>query len=299
MSNELHVVGISGGKDSTALGLKLAEIYQGVHELLFLITPTGDELPDMVDHWQFIKDRVTAMGHRWLAVRVPDKEGGHHSLITLSRAQGILPSSRIRWCTKYLKIFPYKGYLTSLQKKDPDLKIFSYVGLRADEPDREGMYGGGIEYVYPLREWGWDVSKVWGYLDAEGIKIPRRTDCGMCPYQRLYEWYLFHKEHPEGFQRAIDLEKEISDIRGKKHTIRNDRGSWPAPLEELRAEFIEMDRYLAPYKHPWDVFADSVARHMQGDKKQNRKKVLAWRRLHRAMKKGLAREENACRVCTL
>jgi hypothetical protein len=45
-----HIVAISGGKDSTALALHLAEIEP--RDYTYLITPTGDELPEMVEHWE-------------------------------------------------------------------------------------------------------------------------------------------------------------------------------------------------------------------------------------------------------
>ena len=39
----IHVVGLSGGKDSTALALRLAET--SPQDYVYLCTPTGDELP--------------------------------------------------------------------------------------------------------------------------------------------------------------------------------------------------------------------------------------------------------------
>ena len=43
------IVALSGGKDSTAMALRLAEIEPRQYQ--FVCTPTGDELPEMVDHW--------------------------------------------------------------------------------------------------------------------------------------------------------------------------------------------------------------------------------------------------------
>ena len=40
-----HVVGLSGGKDSVTLALRLQE--RGEQDYEFLCTPTGDELPEM------------------------------------------------------------------------------------------------------------------------------------------------------------------------------------------------------------------------------------------------------------
>ena len=59
---EIHAIGFSGGKDSTALLVRMLELNQN-QEIKYhvLITPTGDEPPDMVQRW------------RWL-LRAADKE---------------------------------------------------------------------------------------------------------------------------------------------------------------------------------------------------------------------------------
>jgi 3'-phosphoadenosine 5'-phosphosulfate sulfotransferase (PAPS reductase)/FAD synthetase len=44
-----HIVGLSGGKDSTAMALRLAEVEPRDYE--FICTPTGNELPQMLAHW--------------------------------------------------------------------------------------------------------------------------------------------------------------------------------------------------------------------------------------------------------
>jgi predicted PP-loop superfamily ATPase len=48
-----HVVALSGGWDSTAMALRLAEVEPRPY--VYLITPTGDELPDMLEHWAHLE----------------------------------------------------------------------------------------------------------------------------------------------------------------------------------------------------------------------------------------------------
>ena len=43
-----HVVALSGGKDSTALALRLHELNPKV-DYTYVCTPTGDELPEMFE----------------------------------------------------------------------------------------------------------------------------------------------------------------------------------------------------------------------------------------------------------
>lgn|ERR1041385_2896043 len=48
-----HIVALSGGKDSTAMALRLAEIEP--RDYLYICNPTGDELPEMVQHWKHLE----------------------------------------------------------------------------------------------------------------------------------------------------------------------------------------------------------------------------------------------------
>lgn len=49
-----HVVALSGGKDSTAMALRLAEVEP--QDYTYVCTPTGDEPPEMFAHWRKMGD---------------------------------------------------------------------------------------------------------------------------------------------------------------------------------------------------------------------------------------------------
>ena len=213
-----HVVALSGGKDSTAMALRLAEVEPRDYQ--YVCTPTGDEPPAMFAHWKRLGD---LLGKPILPINF------RNSLDGLIREQNALPNWRQRWCTRMLKIEPYAAWL---RQRAPAV---SYVGLRADEPEREGGdYADvpGIEMRFPLREWGWGIDEVMAYLDRRGVAVPRRTDCRKCFFQSLPEWYAFWRDDPEGWAEAEALE----ELTG--HTFRSPgRDTWPAALAELRVEF--------------------------------------------------------------
>ncbi len=209
-----NVLAFSGGKDSTALALRLAE--RGEDFDLFF-TPTFRELPECVEHIARVRDLT---GKR-LVVRKADL-----TLDELIRGQNALPNNRQRWCTRILKIEPCKAYLL----ENPGSVLL--VGLRADEEEREGMWGEFATYRYPLREWGWGVEEVYAYLDSRGVTVPERTDCDFCYDQRLSEWWLLWKNYPERYAHAEALEADTG------HTFRSaTRDTWPAGLKELRQRF--------------------------------------------------------------
>jgi hypothetical protein len=95
---------------------------------------------------------------------------------------------------------------------------------------------------FPMREWGWNEANVWGYLESKGICIPERTDCAICPNQRLGEWKKLRQQHPGLYLEGAILEERIGA------TIRSPgRDTWPAGLMKLAAEF-DSGRPLRQYK---------------------------------------------------
>ncbi len=219
-SEQEHVVGVSGGKDSTALALRLQELHPD-RNFVFLITPTGDELPDMIEHWKSIE---TLLGQ-------PLTHVANRSLAFWMDEYKALPNFRQRWCTRLIKIEPTviylkQSYMTTGQK--PVL----YVGLRADEPERQGLYSADVETRFPLREWGWGITEVTTYLRDRGVRIPERTDCARCYAQRLIDWKRLLARYPDIYAAAEEDEERYG------HTFRSpQRDNWPAGLKELRAEF--------------------------------------------------------------
>jgi hypothetical protein len=211
-----HVVGLSGGKDSTAMALELMEAEPRDYE--FICNETGDELPEMRAHWTKLE---RLLGKPLRRVAYP---GGLNALI---EQMGMLPNFQARWCTRILKIEPTIEYFASLPKGS-----VLYVGLRADEEDREGLYGEDIITDFPLRRWGWGLREVVAYNERRGVCIPKRTDCGRCYGQRIGEWRDLWLNHPAIYEDAAGQERKLG------HTFRSDaRDTWHASLDFLAMEF--------------------------------------------------------------
>jgi hypothetical protein len=210
-----HIVALSGGKDSTAMALRLAEVEPRAYT--YLCTPTGDELPEMQVHW----DRL----ERMLGAPVIRLTNG--TLASWIGFHGALPNWRMRWCTRQLKIEPTLAYLATHQP------CTHYVGLRADEPLREGLYGARATVTrFPLREWGWGLREVRAHLRQRGVAIPRRTDCARCYGQRVSEWRDLWAQHPD-----IYADAEAQEVRVGATFRSPGRDRWPASLRLLRDRF--------------------------------------------------------------
>jgi hypothetical protein len=208
-----QIVAFSGGKDSTALVLRMAELGEAF-ECLF--TPAGNEPDELRAHIDAIMARIDRR-----LVEPPNL-----SLMFWIQKHQALPNFRQRWCTRQIKIEPCIAYL--MAQTDPVL----CVGLRADEETRQGLYGEYATYRYPLREGGWKEVDVWRYLDGLDVQIPTRTNCRLCYGQRLSEWFALWRDEPAEYEKGVLLEAQMG------HTFRSpQRDSWPAGLVELRARF--------------------------------------------------------------
>jgi len=210
-------VAFSGGKDSTALALRLAELGE---DFSMFFTPTGDELPDLESHLDAVQKRVA---RPLIRAKAP-------TLFKLIEEFDALPNWRQRWCTRMIKIVPCVAHL----KAHPGTTLA--VGLRADEETRVGLYGDFATYRYPLQEWGWGIADVRSYVAASGLSVPVRTDCALCYGQRIGEWHDLWRLHPERFARGEALEAKTG------HTFRSPgRDTWPAGLVQLRRRFESGD----------------------------------------------------------
>jgi hypothetical protein len=217
---QTHVIGLSGGKDSTALALRLAEIES--RDYVYLCTPTGDELPEMEQHWDELE---CLLGQPLLRLTAG------YGLKECCTRRKALPSWRMRFCTGDLKIKPCQEWINQ-----QDGGVVLYVGLRADEEGREGGVYENCEVRFPFRDWGWGIDEVTGYLRQRGVTIPARTDCARCFFQTLPEWWRLWKEYPDIYQDAVEQEQSFG------HTFRSpSRDTWPASLEMLRARFERGD----------------------------------------------------------
>ena len=170
----MQIAAFSGGKDSAAMVLRM---WERGEDFKLLYTPAGNEPPEVDD----LVARIAWMMGKTLAM--PEAP----TLFQTIERNRAIPNWRQRFCTRQIKIEPCIRYL-----RTQDSPVLC-VGLRADEEEREGLYGDHAEYRYPLREEGWTIDDVQTYLAMHNIKIPERTNCMLCYDQRLNEWWKLWK----------------------------------------------------------------------------------------------------------
>jgi len=206
-----HVLGISGGKDSSALAIHMRD---RVPEMEYFFCDTGAELPETYDYL----DKLEAVLGKSIVRLNATRDFDHWMEVY----QGTLPSPQMRWCTKNLKLKPLEEWLGD----DPAI---SYVAIRADE-NRLGYVSTkpNITAVFPFREEGIDREGVGRILDEAGTGLPTyyewrtRSGCYFCFFQRKHEWVGLADRHPDLFERAVEYEEKIryqgTAMQGRDYT---------------------------------------------------------------------------------
>ena len=136
---DLHVVSFSGGKDSTAMLLKMLEEKMPVDMILFC--DTGLEFPALYEHIDKVEKDI---GRKITRIKSEDDFEYLFAEKPIERKENTLYAERygmtrngygwagpkMRWCTEVLKNQPRRKYLEELKQ---DYNIIEYVGLAADE----------------------------------------------------------------------------------------------------------------------------------------------------------------------
>lgn len=237
MNKPRHILGLSGGKDSTALALFMRD---KVPEMEYVFCDTGSELDETIDYLNQVE---AYLGKK--IIRLNPRANFDHWLEVFG---GYLPAPNMRWCTKMLKLKPFEEYVG-------EGEVISYVGIRADE-DRVGYIStkDNIKAVFPFKEHGIDYAGVMRILTESGIGLPpylqwgrSHSGCYFCFFQKPIEWVRLLETHPEQFEQAQAYEK-LSDDPGKTFTWNQGMAlselRKPENVAKIKARFDErQERY--------------------------------------------------------
>ncbi len=210
--NIRHVLGLSGGKDSSALAVYMRREKPEI-EMEYFFSDTGKELPETYEYL----DRLEAhLGKPIVRLNMnPDPNEDRSFDHWLALYGGLLPSSQVRWCTANLKIIPFEEYIGAD-------KAYHYIAIRADE-DRTGYKPlrttdlRNIEPKYPFKEDGITKEDVYRILEESGLGLPTyyewrtRSGCYFCFFQRKAEWVGLLEKHPDLFALARKYEEEPNE----------------------------------------------------------------------------------------
>jgi len=227
-----RVASFSGGKDSTAMILRLIKEGRPLDEIVFF--DTGWEFPQMYNHIdkfeRYIGMPITRLHPRrpfdyWMCTKPivrRKKSCPMHGKVY--RYGNGWPSFFRRWCTceKISVIDQHCG------------NALQYVGIAADESKRINMC------LYPLVEWGmteadclqmcFDHGFNWGGL----YNHFNRVSCFCCSLKGLDDYRTLRKDFPQLWRRMIEMGDNVSSPEGRQF-------NYGKTIRDLDARFAAED----------------------------------------------------------
>lgn len=243
---KLHVVSFSGGKDSTAMLLKMIEEKMPIDIILYC--DTGLEFPEMDEHIDkvemYIGRKITRIKSEkdfmYWATEYEVTAKTHHDGIKPGETYHYgWPNRRIRFCTRELKTYVIRDYLADLKK---EYEIVHYCGIAYDEQNRKA------DLNYPLINWEmteadclkfcYDRGFTWGGL----YDIWGRVSCWCCPLQSLEELKKLRDNRPHLWDKLRDMDRTIREKAILPYF------KWKLTLSDIERRFEVEDEFISQGK---------------------------------------------------
>ena len=245
-----YVLGLSGGKDSAALAIYMRQHFPEL-QIEYFFTDTGKELPEV---YEFLGRLEGFLGRRIHSLN-PSRTFD----FWLREYKNFLPSARTRWCTRQLKLLPFRQWIKPWL--DSGDEVISFVAIRADEDHREGYTSthDKLTVEMPFRNAGVDRQRVLDILNSSGMGLPKyygwrsRSGCTFCFFQQKIEWVRLKEVHPTKFEEAKAYEKTALS-HGSPFTWSQGESlselEQPSRMQEIAEEFQARKKRLLSQKRP-------------------------------------------------
>ncbi len=205
-----HIVNYSGGKDSTAMLLKMIENNMPIDEIIYcnvMATPTlGAEYPEMYKYLEKVDEYLLkTIGKKITRIQsYISFEEQFYTKKQTGKYKGEIygfPWTLGAWCNDRLKLRALNKYIKT--KKD----YISYIGIAYDEPKRFQKLGKNEKA--PLYEWKMTEADCLQYTKEKGLYNSlydkfNRLGCWFCIKQGLDNLRILRKDYPELWKMLLD-----------------------------------------------------------------------------------------------
>lgn len=204
MTEKTVIVNFSGGKDSTAMLLRMIELGEQIDYIVF--ADTNYEFPALYEYIKMIEKHIG----REILMLQPKKSFDEWRKGPLTRGKNkgaIRGFPQVISPCYWMREAKYNS-IQRFSKEHPG--AINCLGIAADEMNRVQKEEG---LRYPLIEWGWTEDDCIEYLQQKGLindlyKHFSRLGCWMCPKQSNYSRYMLWKHYPELWENLRVLEEE-------------------------------------------------------------------------------------------
>lgn len=213
--NDYIVCNFSGGKDSTAMVLRMIELGEHIDEVV--CCDTYKEFPAMYRHIEKVRKIIDEHGIKFTMLRSEKSFDWYmfERVKTKSKNAGEVgygwATPVMRWCTGHLKTKVVEDYFKQMRKQ---YNVIQCNGIAFDEGYRlERKSNQTQDKKYPLVEWKWTEADCLRYckekgFDWEGLyDIFDRVSCWCCPLQPLEELRHLRKHYPDLWEELHDMDR--------------------------------------------------------------------------------------------
>jgi len=203
-----HIISFSGGKDSTAMLIRMVELGMTIDEVVFADTKL--EFPEM---YVYIKKVERYIGRKITVLKEGDWDKWFYGKSTRGKTKG------------QMRGFPLGGCLPCWHSREAKFKPLNkfcngnirYLGYALDENSNvrkqkiaQYRFNGGKDkdYIYPLVDWRWTEKDCADYLKDKNLHNPlygrfTRTGCYLCPKQGKKSLFVLFKHYPDLWAKLL------------------------------------------------------------------------------------------------
>jgi 3'-phosphoadenosine 5'-phosphosulfate sulfotransferase (PAPS reductase)/FAD synthetase len=193
------ILNFGAGVNSTALIIELVNRNMKPDYVIF--ADTGSEMPETYKHIERMKEWFKEKGLEFIIV----KSKYDKPLYDYYFERQTMPWRQFRDCTDKFKKLPIMKFLKQFKPEG----VKQYIGIGYDEPNRmRQSETKWIEFSYPLWEWKITREKCIDIIKQEGLEVPVKSGCFMCPYQNRESWKQLWKNHKDLFKKAKEMEEQ-------------------------------------------------------------------------------------------
>ena len=190
-----YILSLGAGQQSSAMAIMIAnkdprlEEYWGID---CVFADTGGEHPKT---YVFLKELEPYLKKRGMKIiHVQNKKETLYDNFIRYKS---VPMMLYRYCTVHWKIKPIEKVL--------DKDIIYLIGYTIEEKKRAKKLVGNR--ITPLIDIGYTRNDCIKEIRKVGLKVPPKSGCYFCSFQKKKEWQKLYKENPELFKKCQELEE--------------------------------------------------------------------------------------------
>ena len=191
-----HLLSYGGGVNSVALMVLL--VSEGLPLDGVVFADTGGEIPETYAYLNVAREYLAPHG---IPLMVVAKTG--LNLYETAWKRRVIPSTLWRWSTRDYKVTPILRHYRTLGGH-----VNQYLAIARDEAHR--MKDSRVDYVsnlYPLIERRLTREDCVTIITEAGLPTPPKSACFFCPFSSVARWRWLYEDHPNLYQKAMDLEE--------------------------------------------------------------------------------------------